>query len=220
MVPQLNAFFQNTNGGSLPLPTRILIAANEAVVGYWWLAVAAGFAGFAIFKALTRSESGLLAWDRMRLGFPALGSVMRYSFYAQFARTMGTLLQNGVTLLRTMELLEDMSGNAYLRGCMNRSRAALVDGSSLSGALSREQVFPELYLDMMAVGEQSGRFAETMQMVADVYERELDSRIKIATAIIPPIIVVLIATVVGAVVFSIISAVFSVTNSLQVHTDM
>ena len=220
MVPQLNMFFQNTNGGSLPLPTRILIAANEAVVGYWWLAVAAGFAGFAVFKALTRSESGRLAWDRMRLGFPALGSVMRYSFYAQFARTMGTLLQNGVTLLRTMELLEDMSGNAYLRGCMNRSRAALVDGSSLSGALGREQVFPELYLDMMAVGEQSGRFAETMQMVADVYERELDSRIKIATAIIPPIIVVLIATVVGAVVFSIISAVFSVTNSLQVHTDM
>ena len=72
---------------------------------------------------LTRSESGRLAWDRMRFGFPALGSVMRYSFYAQFARTMGTLLQNGVTLLRAMELLEDMSGNTYLRACMNRSRA-------------------------------------------------------------------------------------------------
>ncbi len=179
-----------------------------------------GFAGFALFRALTRPASGRLAWDRMRLGFPALGSVMRYSFYAQFARTMGTLLQNGVTLLRTMELLEDMSGNTYLRGCMSRSRAALVDGSSLSGALGREQIFPELYLDMMAVGEQSGRFAETMQMVADVYERELDGRIKVATAIIPPIIVVMIAIVVGAVVFSIISAVFSVTNSLHVDPNM
>lgn len=220
MVPQLNSFFANTGGGTLPLPTRVLIAANDAVVHYWWLAVAGGMAGFALFKALTRSDAGRLAWDRMRLGFPALGSVMRYSFYAQFARTMGTLLQNGVTLLRTMELLEDMSGNAYLRACMNRSRAALVDGSSLSGALSREQVFPDLYLDMMAVGEQSGRFAETMQMVADVYERELDGRIKIATAIIPPIIVVMIAVVVGAVVFSIISAVFNVTSSLQPHMNM
>ncbi len=220
MVPQLNNFFANTNGGTLPLPTRMLIAVNDAFVHYWWLAIAGGFAAFALFKTLTRSDAGRLAWDRMRLGMPALGSVMRYSFYAQFARTMGTLLQNGVTLLRTMELLEDMSGNAYLRACMNRSRAALVDGSSLSGALSREQVFPELYLDMMAVGEQSGRFAETMQMVADVYERELDGRIKIATAIIPPIIVVMIAIVVGAVVFSIISAVFSVTNSLQVHTNV
>ena len=70
---------------------------------------------------------------------------------------------------------------------------------------------------MMAVGEQSGRFAETMQMVADVYERELDSRIKVATAIIPPIIIVIIAVLVGAVVFSIISAVFSVTQGLATH---
>ena len=219
MVPQLNSFFANTNGGTLPLPTRILIGVNEVVVRYWWLGVAAGLAAFALFRTLTNSPAGRLAWDRMRLGAPALGSVMRYSFYAQFARTMGTLLQNGVTLLRTMELLEDMSGNTYLRGCMSRSRAALVDGSSLSGALGREQIFPELYLDMMAVGEQSGRFAETMQMVADVYERELDGRIKIATAIIPPIIVVFIAIIVGAVVFSIISAVFSVTNSIQVRTN-
>ncbi len=219
MVPQLNSFFANANGGSLPLPTRMLIAANEVFVRYWWLGVAAGFAAWAAFKALTRSETGRLAWDRMRLGAPALGSVMRYSFYAQFARTMGTLLQNGVTLLRTMELLEDMAGNTYLRGCMRRARAALVDGASLSGALGREQVFPELYVDMMAVGEQSGRFAETMQMVADVYERELDGRIKIATAIIPPVIVVMIAVVVGAVVFSIISAVFSVTNSIQVRSN-
>ena len=219
MVPQLNSFFSSTGGGVLPLPTRILIAANEAFVRYWWLGVAAGLGAWTLFKTLTRSDTGRLAWDRMRLGAPALGSVMRYSFYAQFARTMGTLLQNGVTLLRTMELLEDMSGNTYLRACMHRARAALVDGASLSGALGKEQVFPELYVDMMAVGEQSGRFAETMQMVADVYERELDGRIKIATAIIPPIIVVMIAVVVGAVVFSIISAVFSVTNSIQVRTN-
>ena len=215
MVPQLTKFFSDTNGGTLPLPTRMLIGVNDLLVHYWWLAVALGLAGFSLFKALTRSPAGRMAWDRMCLNFPALGSVMRYGFYAQFARTMGTLLQNGVTLLRTMELLEDMSGNTYLKGRMAETRAALVDGSSLSNALSKQEIFPDLYLDMMAVGEQSGRFAETMQMIADVYERELDQRIKIATAIIPPIIIVLIAVVVGAVVFSIISAVFGVTNSLQ-----
>ena len=215
MVPQLTTFFANTNGGVLPLPTRMLIGANHLLVRYWWLAALGAAAGVSLFKALTRSPEGRMAWDRLRLNFPALGSVLRYGFYAQFARTMGTLLQNGVTLLRTMELLEDMSGNTYLKGRMAASRAELVDGSSLSSALSKQGIFPDLYLDMMAVGEQSGRFAETMQMVADVYERELDQRIKIATAIIPPIIIVLIAIVVGAVVFSIITAVFGVTNSLQ-----
>ena len=217
LVPQLTTFFANTNGGLLPLPTRMLIEANHLLVHYWWVAAVLGIAGVSLFKALTRSPAGLMAWDRMRLNFPALGSVLRYGFYAQFARTMGTLLQNGVTLLRTMELLEDMSGNTYLKGRMADTRAALVDGSSLSSALSRQAIFPDLYLDMMAVGEQSGRFAETMQMIADVYERELDERIKTATAIIPPIIIVMIAVVVGAVVYSIISAVFGVTNSLQVR---
>ena len=218
MVPQLNTFFSSTSGGNLPLPTRVLISANHVIVQYWWLAVGAGALAFAVFKALTRSPAGRMSWDRFRLAIPAFGAVLSYQFFAQFARTMGTLLQNGVTLLRTMELLEDMSGNSFLRVRMAETRAALIDGSSLSGALSRQAIFPELYVDMMAVGEQSGRFSETMQMIADVYERELDARIKIATAIIPPIIIVMIAVLVGAVVFSIISAVFSVSSNLSTHT--
>ena len=155
----------------------------------------------------------------MRLAIPGFGAVVKHQFYAQFARTMGTLLQNGVTLLKSMELLEDMSGNTFLKARMYAARTALVDGSSLSAALGKQGIFPELFLDMMAVGETSGRFAETMQMTADVYERELDARVKIATAIIPLIIIVAIAVVVGAVVFGIISAVFSVTSALptRVH---
>lgn len=217
MVPQLNGFFTSTNGGTLPLPTRMLIGANQLFIQYWWLAIALIVGAFGTFKALTRSPTGRMTWDRLQLGVPGFGAVLSYQFYAQFARTMGTLLQNGVTLLRTMELLEDMSGNTFLKARMADTRSALIDGSSLSSALSRQQVFPELYIDMMAVGEQSGRFSETMQMVADVYERELDGRIRVATAIIPPIIIVMIAMLVGAVVFSIISAVFSVTQGLTSH---
>ncbi len=218
MVPKLKDFFSNTSsGGTLPLPTRALIAANQLIVQYWWLAVGFGLLSYALFRMFTRSPEGRMTWDRFRLAIPGFGAVLSYQFFAQFARTMGTLLQNGVTLLRTMELLEDMSGNAFLRARMAETRAALIDGSSLSTALSRQGVFPELYVDMMAVGEQSGRFAETMQMVADVYERELDQRIQVATAIIPPVIIVFIAVLVGAVVFSIISAVFSVSANLSTH---
>ncbi len=217
MVPQLKNFFSNTSSGTLPLPTVMLIEANHLIVQYWWLVVTLGVLVYAGFKAYVASPAGRLNWDRFRLAIPGFGAVLSYQFFAQFARTMGTLLQNGVTLLRTMELLEDMSGNTFLKVRMAETRAALIDGSSLSNALSRQGVFPELYVDMMAVGEQSGHFAETMQMVADVYERELDQRIKVATAIIPPIIIVFIAVLVGAVVFSIISAVFSVSANLSTH---
>ena len=215
MVPKLQTFFGDMNGGTLPLPTRVLIAANHYIVTYWWAAAMVAGLIYGGFKLFVRSEEGRRSWDRFRLSLPGYGSVLRYQFYAQFARTLGTLLQNGVTLLRAMELLEDMSGNSFLKARMVEARASLVDGASLSNALAKQKIFPELFVDMMAVGEQSGKFAETMQMIATVYERELDTRIKSATSLIPPIIIVVIAALVGSVVYGIISAVFSVTSSIQ-----
>ena len=146
---------------------------------------------------------------------PGYGRVIKYRFYAQFARTLGTLLHNGVTLLKAVDLLASISENAHLRKQLIAGRAELVEGASLSKAMSRQMVFPALMLDMMSVGEQTGRFADTMQMIADVYERELDKQVKIATALIPLVIIVVIAMLVGAVVFAIMSAVFSITSGLR-----
>jgi type II secretory pathway component PulF len=91
----------------------------------------------------------------------------------------------------------------------------VIDGATLSAALSAQHLFPDLFSDMMAVGEQTGHFAQTMQTIADVYERELDRTVKIISALIPPVIIVLIALIVGFVVYSILSAVFEMTHSLQ-----
>jgi general secretion pathway protein F len=214
LVPQLTGFLAKT-GGSLPLPTRILIKLNDFVVGYWWLAVMIGIGGFAFYKIFTRTPHGREAWDAFRLKIPGYGRVIQYRFYAQFARTLGTLLHNGVTLLKAVDLLASISENAHLRKQLLVGRAELIEGASLSKAMSRQGVFPALMLDMMSVGEQTGRFADTMQMIADVYERELDRQVKIATALIPLVIIVVIAILVGAVVFAIMSAVFSITSGLR-----
>ncbi len=214
LVPQLTGFLAKT-GGSLPLPTRMLIKLNDLVVGYWWLAAMIGFGAFAFYKVFTRTPQGRESWDAFRLKIPGYGRVIKYRFYAQFARTLGTLLHNGVTLLKAVDLLASISENAHLRKQLIAGRAELVEGASLSKAMSRQSVFPALMLDMMAVGEQTGRFADTMQMIADVYERELDKQVKIATALIPLVIIVVIAMLVGAVVFAIMSAVFSITSGLR-----
>jgi type II secretory pathway component PulF len=91
----------------------------------------------------------------------------------------------------------------------------VIDGATLSAALSSQHIFPDLMTDMMAVGEQTGRFGETMQTIADVYERELDRNVAIISQLIPPVIILVIALVVGLVVYSILSAVFEATHSLQ-----
>lgn len=214
MVPQLSSFFSET-GGSLPTATRILLNVNYGLTHYWWIALLVGGAGFALFAHLTRAGEGRRAWDAFRLAVPGYGHIIRYRFYAQFARTLGTLMENGVTLLRSLELLEDISGNEHIRRNMVEARRAVVDGAALSNALRPPKIFPELFLDMMAVGEQTGRFGETMQMIANVYERELDKQVKIASALIPPVIMVVVATLVGLVVYGILSAVFNLTAGLR-----
>src|SRR5438067_3131124 len=216
MVPQLSGFMAQT-GGALPLPTRILLQIHHAITSYWWVGVLAAVGLIVAFRALVRSEEGRVGWDRFRLLIPGYGRVIRHRYYAQFARTLGTLMENGVPLLRSLDLVTEIAGNRFLEVKLGEVRKAVIDGATLSAALQEQKMFPDLFTDMMAVGEQTGHFAETMQAIADVYERELDRSVGVISQLIPPIIIVIIAVLVGLVVFSILSAVFEMTHSLQVR---
>ncbi len=214
VIPQLTMFFTRT-GQELPTPTKILLAAHDLIKHYWWLAVAAAIGGSAMFKVFTRTPDGRHAWDAVVWKLPLISSLLRHRFYAQFARTLGTLMDNGVTLLRALELLEESSGNEFIRRKMLETRKAVVDGATLSAALISQKIFPELYTDMMAVGEQSGRFGLTMHSIADIYERELDKQVKTVSALIPPIVLFVMAAVIGLIVYAILSAIFGMTKGLR-----
>src|SRR5438874_3877958 len=216
MVPQLTGFMAQT-GGALPLPTRILLQVHHAITGYWWAGILAVIGAVVGFRAFVRAEEGRIAWDRFRLLIPGYGGVIRHRYYAQFSRTLGTLMENGVPLLRSLDLVTEIAGNRFLEVKLGEVRKAVIDGATLSAALQAQKLFPDLFTDMMSVGEQTGHFAETTQAIADVYERELDRSVGIISQLIPPVIIVIIAVLVGLVVFSILSAVFEMTHSLQIR---
>jgi len=216
MVPQLSGFMAQT-GGALPLPTRILLQIHHAITGYWWVALLIGISAIIGFRALVRTDEGRIGWDRFRLMIPGYGRVIRHRYYAQFSRTLGTLMENGIPLLRSLDLVTEIAGNRFLELKLGDVRKAVIDGATLSAALQEQKLFPDLFTDMMAVGEQTGHFAETMQAIADVYERELDKTVGLISQLIPPVIIVMIAVLVGLVVFSILSAVFEMTHSLQIR---
>ena len=216
MVPQLTGFMAQT-GGALPLPTRILMHIHHAITGYWWVGVLAGISAVVGFRALVRSDEGRIGWDRFQLMIPGYGRVIRHRYYAQFSRTLGTLIENGIPLLRALDLVTEIAGNRFLEQKLGDVRKAVIDGATLSAALQSQKLFPDLFTDMMSVGEQTGHFAETMQAIADVYERELDKTVGLISQLIPPVIIVVIAVLVGLVVFSILSAVFEMTHSLQIR---
>lgn len=214
MVPKLTTFFKGT-GQPLPAATQLLVDANYILVHYWWAALLLGGLGFGAWKTFTATPEGRRGWDYFTWRIPLYSRIIRFRFYAQFARTLGTLMENGVTLLRSLELLEDISGNEHVRLRMVEVRKAVVDGATLSVALGEQGIFPELFIDMMSVGEQTGRFGGTMQMIADVYERELDQQIQIVSTLIPPLVMIVIAAIVGLVVYGIMSAVFGLTSGLK-----
>jgi type II secretory pathway component PulF len=216
MVPKLAGFMaQVQTGGSLPFATRTLLQVHHLVTGYWWVGALLVVGGMVAFRVFVRTNEGRIAWDRFRLAIPGYGRVIRHRYYAQFARTLGTLLENGVPLLRALDLVSEIAGNRFLEVKLAEVRRAVVDGATLSAALAQQKMFPDLFTDMMAVGEQTGHFGETVQTIADVYERELDRTSSILSQLIPPMIIALIALVIGLVVYSVLSAVFEMTRSLQ-----
>ena len=214
MVPQLTGFM-SANGGTLPLPTRILLEVNHLIVAYWWLGALIAIGAGIGFRAFVRTDEGRIAWDRFRLSIPGYGRIIRHRYYAQFSRTLGTLMENGIPLLRALDLVTEIAGNRYLELKLSEVRRAVIDGATLSVALAAQNLFPDMFTDMMAVGEQTGQFARAMQTIANVYERELERTVKMISALIPIAIIVLIALIVGFVVYSILSAVFEMTHSLQ-----
>src|SRR5207248_1957591 len=196
MVPQLSGFMAQT-GGALPLPTRILLQIHHAITGFWWVAALLVAVGIVGFLAVVRTQEGRMGWYRLRLLIPGYGGVIRHRYYAQFARTLGTLMENGVPLLRSLDLVTEIAANRFLERKLGEVRTAVIDGATLSAALQQQKLFPDLFTDMMAVGEQTGHFAETMQAIADVYERELDKSVGVISQLIPPVIIVMIAVLVG-----------------------
>lgn len=214
MVPKLMKFFTDTNQ-ELPPATRMLMAVHGAFAHYWWVGLGLGAAVFFGMRSWIATPSGRKQWDAFRWRIPGYGGVIRHRYYAQVARTLGTLILNGVTLVRALELIEDIAGNAFVLERMKLVQRAVVDGVALSNAFTQQKLFPELFVDMLAVGEQSGRLGETLNNIADVYDRELDKQVKIISTLIPPLVMVGIAIVVGFVVFGILSAVFSMTKGLR-----
>ena len=125
MVPQLSGFMAQT-GGALPLPTRILMQIHHAITGYWWVGILMLIGGILGFRAMVRTQEGRVGWDRFRLMIPGYGHVIRHRYYAQFSRTLGTLMENGVPLLRSLDLVSEIAGNRFLEIKLGEVRKAVI----------------------------------------------------------------------------------------------
>ena len=213
IIPKFQKVFDSM-GATLPLPTRILIGMSDYLINYGWtLAVGVVLVGW-WFKKWSATESGRLKIDGWKLRAPLVSGIVAAGAYSSLAYTLKTLLTNGVNVLQALKIAEETCGNAVIGAALHTARARVTDGTSISGPLASSGVFPRMMTDMLAVGEQAGDMASSLEHIGKRYQKDMDRNITTFTNALEPILIVLIAVAVGFVAISILMAVFQVTATL------
>jgi general secretion pathway protein F len=207
VVPQFKQIFEQS-GKALPLATAIVLATGTFLRANWPIIL--GIILFTLWL-LSRSLSNPVSrarWDAKFLRWPLMGGLIARLEMARFSRSLGTLLQNGVPLLTGLAILKDTLGNAVFRNAVEIISRDLKEGRGMSKPMLEANVFPKMAVQMIAVGEETGKLDEMLFQVADVYDREVASAIKRAMALIQPIMIVVLAVLIGGIIMSILVAMF------------
>jgi len=203
VVPQITQMFTQ-QGRTLPLKTQFLVWVSHLFGAYWYLWLAIGVAGFFGFRSWIRSTEGRPRWHRFLLYTPLFGQLVRQVAVARFCRTLGTMLQSGVQMLRALEVAKEVLGNAVLIKAVESARAGVTEGESLAAMLRRSGHFPTTVTHMIAVGERSGTLEGMLIRVADAHEQEIEMRLSRLTGLLEPLMIVFMGVTVGFIVFAIL----------------
>jgi type II secretory pathway component PulF len=214
LVPQLTSLFQKT-GKDLPLLTKLLVQTSDFFSHYWWAIIAAAAAVVFGFLQFIRMPLGRTWWHTTQLRLPLFGSVLRRRYYAQFSQTMANLIANGIPLLNSLRLMTSATGNVHLRRLTEQVVEMVGEGGSLSRALQRVGEFPPLFIDMIAVGEQTGDLAQALERIGRRYDKELNISIQRLTSLIQPVVILVMAGMVGLIAYSIINGIFDAISGLR-----
>jgi len=215
VIPKFTAIFDEL-GSTLPLPTRMLIAFSHGMLQYGWIFIGLLVAAGVILNRAVKTPVGRRRWHAFQLKIPFIKGIVANSTYANFARTLSTLLGNGVNVLQALQIVEQTVGNTIIAGEIHKARERVTDGTTISGPLAAGKVFPPLMTDMLAIGEQTGDMTGALKHIARRYENDLSRSVKIFTTALEPILIVLVAVLVGFVAVSIVMAVFNMANGLGV----
>jgi type IV pilus assembly protein PilC len=213
VIPTFASLFQGL-GAQLPLPTRIVIAASDAIVAYGWiLLIVVGLIGYA-FKTYYATEGGRRVIDRITLKMPILGNILRKVAVARFCRTLSTLLASGVPILDGLDITAKTAGNAIIEDAIQMTRSGIERGETISGPLRETNVFPSMVVQMINVGETTGALDAMLEKIADFYEEEVDTAVAGLLTLMEPVMIAFLGVVVGGIVIAMYMPIFDLISKL------
>ena len=213
VVPTFKGIFLSL-GGTLPLPTQILLAVSDTCQRYLVPVAAAGVILVVLLRRWTATPAGRLWLDRGLLRLPIFGLLLRKVAVARFARTLTTLTRSGVPILASLDIVGRTAGNRVVELAVERIRSSIREGETIAKPLEAAGIFPPLVVRMVGVGEQTGQLEKMLTKIAEFYESEVDTAVNSLTSIIEPVIIAILGVVIGGIVIAIFLPIVKVTQYL------
>ncbi|HLZ55206.1 MAG TPA: type II secretion system F family protein [Verrucomicrobiae bacterium] len=214
ILPRFMSIFGSMGFNQLPTATLLLIGISNIFKNYWWLMILVLIVAVILFKRFQASAAGRRRIDEWKMKMPVFGRVICLNLYGQFARTLCTLLQNGVPVLTALKITEQVIPNCIIKEAAAKTRDAVTDGKTIAQPLAQSKVFPQLMVDLVKIGEDTGDVAGALNNVAETYEGELNIALRVMTNLIEPTLIIGMAVVVGFLLVAVLGAMFSMISNI------
>jgi general secretion pathway protein F len=214
VIPTVTQIFQDMKQ-TLPLPTLILIGVSDALRRFWWVGIVALVLMLFAIDRYSRTDAGRLVLDGLKLKAPIFGALALKVAIARFTRTLAILLKSGVPVLTSLDIVKNIVNNRVLQHIIEEARDNIREGQDIAPPLRRSQLFPPLATHMIAVGEKSGKLEDMLLRVSDAFETEVETTVQGLTALIEPLMILLMGAVVGFIALSILLPIFQINQIVR-----
>jgi len=216
IVPTFKNIFDSL-GGTLPLPTQILINISDVLKDHILFILAGLFLGFIGLKKYINTSKGKKNYHRLLINLPIFGEIIRKVSIAKFARTFSTLVKSGVSVTTALDIVGKTSGNKIIEEAVVKAKVSVQDGIPISQPLEESGIFPPMVVKMIAVGEKSGKLEEMLSKIAQFYEDQTDTAVSGLTSLIEPIVIAFLGIVVGGIVVALFLPIIKITQLVGYH---
>jgi len=211
VIPKFSQIFEGM-GISLPFTTSVLMGVSQYSIKYGWIMFIAAFAIFFLYKRVRKDKNTSVKIDQRKLKLPVVGNLLWKIQISRFARTLGTLLENGVPLLKSMDIVKDVLSNQHLANILITVKANVKEGAGLTVSLAQMGFLPEIAVHLLKVGEETGNLDKMLLKVADNFDTDIEQKTKRLVTMVEPVLILLMGAVIGVIVISMLTAILSVND--------
>lgn len=213
IIPKFQEFF-NQAGKEPPLLTTMVVGLSNSMIKYWYLILGTAAASPFVIKSYLSTPAGKASFEQFIFRAPIFGEIVRKSSVARMTRTLGTLLGSGVGLIEAIEIASRTAGNIVVERALIRCKESVLQGKPFAQPLAKDKVFPDMVVQMIAVGEQSGTLDNMLNKIADFYEDEVETAVKALTSLIEPLLMVVLGGIIAVLVVAMYLPIFSMAGNV------